>query len=480
MSSMESSLTQSGTSAIDSSAKGPVLVYLFSALKWLFIASIFGYLASWKTHNPDFLNGWSFLTVGRVQAVYTTAFVYGFGCNIAFGMGLWLISRLSGEKLRYTIALIIAAAVWNIALTVGLVGIFMGHLNAFEFLELPSYVKLPLLLSSIVVSVWGLLTFKNRKNADVFASEWYLLAAFLVFPWIQIVAQVMLFTKPAPGVMQGLVASWVASNLVWLWFGSIAVAGLYYLVPKLLGKQIVAYGLAKIGFIVLVFAGSWMGAAKLVGGPLPAWMITSGIAASLLMIIFFSITGINLFGTVWKNRSGICDNGTFLFVGFASLALILSGVGVLLASLRGFAEVTQFTIFLDAHRFLILYGVFSMTMFALIYYAFPKLLGREWTMDFMISTHFWIAFIGIILLVGPLAIGGWQQGAAMNDASVPFADIVRHTSYWMVSRSMAWIFLTIGHLCLILNVLATLRPECEAIVEELTRTDDPSAGGVES
>ena len=163
MSSMESNLTLSGTAAIDRSNKAPFLVYLFSALKWLFFASIFGYLASWKTHNPEFLNSWSFLTVGRVQAVYTAAFVYGFGCNIAFAVSLWLIARLSGTEIRFRLVLIIAAVFWNLALTVGVVGIFMGDLNPFEFLELPSYVGLPLFLSSLIVCVWGIACFKNRS-----------------------------------------------------------------------------------------------------------------------------------------------------------------------------------------------------------------------------------------------------------------------------------------------------------------------------
>jgi cytochrome c oxidase cbb3-type subunit 1 len=477
---MESSLNPSGTSAIDKSLKAPVLIYLLAGIKWLFLASIFGYLASWKSHNPEFLNGWSFLTVGRVQAVYTTVFVYGFGCNLAFGAGLWLIARLSGSEIRHNIVLIIAAVFWNIALTFGVVGIFMGDLQAFEFLELPSYVALPLFLSSLVVCVWGIICFKDRTNSEVYASQWFVLAAFLAFPWIQIVALIMLYMNPAPGVVQALVASWFAGNLIWLWFGAIAVAALYYLIPKILGTRLLAYSLAQFGFYVLVFAGTWTGAARLVGGPFPAWIVTAGIVASLLMLSFFVITGINFCGTVWQNRSRVFANGTALFAGFASLALLISGIGATLLSLRGVAEVSQFTILLDAHRFLILYGVFGMTMFAFVYHALPKIIDREWPMDFLISSHFWISFIGIVMLVIPLALGGWKQGVAMNDASIAFSEVVRTTSYWMVARSMAWIFLTLGHLAFILHLIVMFKPDCDHCLEELTRTEPETIGGVES
>lgn len=480
MTSTESSLHPTGTSAIDNSLKVPVFIFLLSGLKWLILASFLGYLTSWKSHNAELLNGWQMFTIGRMNAVYTSAFVYGFGCNTAFAAGLWLIARLSGTAIRHGLTLIIAAVFWNIALTVGIVGIFMGDLGVSEYLELPGYVSLPLFLSSLVVSVWGLLCFKDRTNPDVYASQWFLVAAFLVFPWIQIVAQVMLISNPVPGVVQALVANWFAGNLLWLWFGGIAAATLYYLIPKILGVRILAYSLAHFAFYVLVFAGTWTGVARLVGGPFPAWIITAGIVASLLMLIFFSITGINFVGTLWQNCARVWDNGVLLFTGFASLALLVSGIGATLLSLRGVAEVSQFTILLDAHQFLLFYGMFGMAMFAFIYHAVPKLLGREWPMKFLVSSHFWISFVGMTLVIVPLALGGWKQGGAMMDASIPFSEIVQKTSYFMVARSMGWIFLTLGHFALVLNVLSIFKPDCDRCLEELTRTETETAEGVKS
>ncbi|MCB1123181.1 MAG: cbb3-type cytochrome c oxidase subunit I [Verrucomicrobiae bacterium] len=474
----ETSLNSSGSSAIDDSLRAPVFVYLTAALKWLVFASIFGYIASWKSHNQEFLNGCVFLTVGRVQAVATAALIYGFGCNMAFMVGLWLMARLSGAPVSKNFYLIIAGIFWNVALTVGIVGIFMGDLRAFELLELPAYVGFPLILASLLISVWVILCVKDRSNPELYASQWFLIAAFLAFPWIQIVAHVMLTVKPAPGVIQALVASWFASNLLWLWFGAIATAVLYYVIPKVLGSTVKAYSLAKYGFIILVFVGTWTGAASLAGGPLPVWIPTVGIAASLVFLIFFVIAGINFLGTLCEGRSLIFDNPILLFAGFASLALVLAGFLLAFTSLRSVAEITQFTIFLDAHHFLIFYGVFSMSAFAFVYWALPKLLGREWPMDFLVSAHFWLAVIGIALTVIPMAIGGWKQGSAMLDGTIPVSEIVRTTSYFMLPRSMAWIFLTLGHGALILNVISIYRPDCESHLEELIRSDAEAGGGL--
>lgn len=480
MSATDTSLNPSGTSAVDQSLKAPVMIFLLSGAKWLVFATIFGYLAAWKSHNQDFLDSISILTTGRVQAAYTAIFVYGFACNLAFGVSIWLMARLSGSEVRAGLTLILAGAVWNIALTVGVVGILIGDLRAFEFLELPAYIAGPMALSSIVVSVWGIMLFTNRTNKDVYASQWFILAALFVFPWIQIVAKVTLSANPLHGVGQAISASWFAGNLTWLWFGSIAVAGLYYLIPKILGERLLSYSLASIGFFTLIFAGSWTGVARLVGGPVPAWIITSGIVASILMLIFFAITGINFVGTLRQHKDKAEDDVVLLFAKFAAYALLISGIGATLLSLRGIAEVTQHTVLLDAHRFLVLYGVFSMTAFGLVYYIVPKILDREWPMEFLVSSHFWISVIGIVLIVVPLAIGGWKQGAAMMDASVPFSDVVRKTSYFMAARSMGWIFLAIGHGAFILNLISILKPDCDSCIEELTRTETEPVGGVES
>lgn len=480
MVSTETSLRPSDSPAIDDSLRAPVFFFLTAALQWLVLASIVGYIASWKSHNQEFLNGWAFLTVGRVQAVATAALVYGFGCNIAFTLGLWLMARLSGTPVSKNLILVIAGVFWNVTLTVGVVGIFIGDLRAFELLELPAYVGFPLFLASLLISIWVLLCVKERRNPDLYVSQWFLIAAFLAFPWIQIVAHVMLTVNPAPGVMQSLVAGWFASNLLWLWFGAIATAVLYYLIPKVLGTAIKGYSLAKYGFIILVFVGSWAGAAWFVGGPFPAWIITVGVASTLVMLTFFVVTGINFLGTLCEKRSLVLDNPILLFTGFAALALLLAGFLTAFMSLRSVAEITQFTIFLDAHRFLIIYGVFSMSAFGFVYWALPGLLGRDWPMDFLISSHFWLAFIGILLTVVPLAIGGWKQGTALLDGSIPMSDVIRTTSYFMVSRSMAWIFLTLGHGALILNVISIYRPDCESCLEELARSDAEAEGGLHS
>jgi cytochrome c oxidase cbb3-type subunit 1 len=103
-----------------------------------------------------------------------------------------------------------------------------------------------------------------------------------------------------------------------------------------------------------------------------------------------------------------------------------------------------------------------MVMFGAIYYAMPRLTGREWSSPRLIRVHFWTTAIGVSLYWSGLTWGGWFQGRMMNDADIPFLDIVRYTVPFLWSRSLAGTLMTIGHLAfaflLLRIVLGARRP----------------------
>ena len=47
-----------------------------------------------------------------------------------------------------------------------------------------------------------------------------------------------------------------------------------------------------------------------------------------------------------------------------------------------------------------------MTMFGAIYHIVPQVTGMEWPCAKSVRRHYWLAAVGIILIVLPLAIGG--------------------------------------------------------------------------
>ena len=94
----------------------------------------------------------------------------------------------------------------------------------------------------------------------------------------------------------------------------------------------------------------------------------------------------------------------------------------------------------------------ALILFA-IYYMLPRVLRWEWPFPRLISWHFWLAAIGILIYFGPLTYGGWLQGKAMLDPSVPFIDSVTLTIPYLYWRSVGGSLMLASHLIFAFHVL---------------------------
>jgi len=440
-------------SAVDASTRWPVLLFLLSSLGWLLVATVLALITSLKAHTPEFLAGAAWLTYGRVSAASLNALVYGWSTNAGLAVAFWLMARLSRAPLRFGGVLVIAGGFWNLGLTLGLIGILAGDSTAAPWLEMPAYATPLLFVAYAMVGVWAVVTFRYRRLAQVYVSQWYLLAALFCFPWIYSIAQVMVVFDPARGTVQSLVNWWYVNNLVTLWFMPLGLAAAYYFIPKVLGKPIHSYYLSALGFWSLLIFGSWTGPNHLIGGPVPAWVISAGVAASMMMLIPVVVTAVNLHLTMVGSFHALRLSPTLRFVVFGGVNFTLVCLVGTAMSMRSVSEITHFTHFTEAHALQGMYGFFAMVMFGAFYYLLPRLLLKEWPSAVLIRVHFWAAALGSTLYWVALSIGGWIQGQEMNVATVPFLEVVQHTMPWLFAGSVAWIILAIGHLAFVINVL---------------------------
>jgi cytochrome c oxidase cbb3-type subunit 1 len=440
-------------SDIDASTKWPAVVFLLSSLAWLLVGTVFALIASIKLHTPEFLAGSEWLTFGRARSAHLNAVVYGWSTNIAFVVAFWLMARLSRTRLRHAGVLVVAACFWNLGVTIGVGGILAGDSTSIEWLEMPPYATPLLFVAYALVGAWAVITFRFRRTEHIYVSQLYLLAALFWFPWLYSIAQIMLVFEPARGTVQALVNWWFAHNVLGLWFTPIGLAAAYYFIPKVLGKPIHSYYLSVLGFWSLAIFYNWAGVHHLIGGPVPAWVISAGIAASLMMVIPVVVTAINHHLTMVGSFSVLRYSPTLRFVVFGAVNYTLVSLIGSTMAIRSVNETTHFTHFTVAHAHHGLYAFFTMVMFGAIYYILPRILLKEWPSAALIRTHFWAAAIGITVYWVGLSIGGWMQGLEMNRSSLAFIDIVQHTVPWLFVRSVAGILLTIGHVALAVNVV---------------------------
>ena len=430
---------------IDASTRLPVLMFYTSAIVWLLFGTLVSLVVSFKLHAPDLLGGISYLTWGRMHPASMNIMVFGWASMAGMGTAIWLMARLCRTVLRYPLLLVAGAGFWNLGVLLGVGAIFAGDATGYQWLEFPPYASIILFVAYSLIMSWAVLMFRFRRGEQIYITQWYLICAFLWFPWLYSAAQLMLFAVPVQGVMQAAVSWWFANNLLFLWLGAIALGTAYYMIPKVIGRPEYSYHLATIGFWTYALFSSWTGMQNLVDGPFPAWMITASIAATILTIIPVATVGLNHHMTMAGNFQLMKYSPTLRFTVFGAMSYTLfSAVGVLL-SLRSVARYVHFTEASTAYTQLGLYAFYSMIMFGSMYYIVPRLVGREWRYASLIKLHFWAAVYGIGLLTVMLLAGGLAQGSGLNDPSLDFAESTQLILPYLRARSLAGLLVTVAH-----------------------------------
>lgn len=439
---------------IDASTRAPVMFFYTTALTWLLAATFFGVIASIKMHAPEFLGGWSWLSYGRVWPAFTNTLVYGWGCPVAIGTSIWLMARLCRVVLRSSMPLIVGGIFWNIGISVGVLSILSGNMRPFELLEFSRSAAFLLFVAYCLVAVWGVLMFLKSRTENPYITTWYLLGAFFWFPWLYGSANIMIGSTH--GVMQAVIAAWYGQSLFGLFFTSVGLGTIYYLIPKVLGRPVYSYYLAALGFWTQALLGGWTGLTRLTGGPVPAWLPTVSIAATIMMLVPLIAVKINLVRTMSGRFEMIYHSPAIRFTIAGALAWSFFILAAILSALRTSDSFTHFTQFSAGQFQLLIYAFFSMVMFGAMYYIIPRLIGCEWLSVTLVRLHFWSATYGMGLIVLVLFIGGGAQGAAWLDPELSPALVVGYFQPYMIARTLGWMLITASHMIFFLHFLAML------------------------
>lgn len=426
---MSSLAASDKTSDVAASLRLPVLLFFGSAIFWLVVGASLACLGAWKLVTPALLDGLPFLTYGRVQPAADNALIYGWASQAGIGAGLWILSRLGRTALAYTKLLVTASFLWNMGVLTGVCGILAGLSGSFEGLEFPGFSAVILLVAYAFIGVWSLVLLRDRVSSGLFAAQWYLLAAFLWFPWVYATANIFLTWCPVQGSAQGPIAWWFGNSLIWLWLAPLALACAYYLIPTITGRPIRSYSSAALAFWGLALLGGWTGVRNLVGGPVPAWLVSAGVAASILLLIPVIIIGINLFGTL----AGHTKNAVLSFTIFG-LVCFATAAGINAASPL-FSIITHFTDFTTGQSTLVVYGFITMALFGAIHYIFPKMLGIA-PCACGTAWHFWLTTLSVATMVSALFLGGIVQGFALYDPGVIFIHSVEFAAPFRLLRAL--------------------------------------------
>lgn len=427
----------------DTSSREPVLAFLRWAIVWLVVGSLFGLTASLKLTFPDWLSSSAPLTFGRIRPLHLNLVIYGWGSMAAIAVALWMIPRLAKRPLVYPRVAVWGFRIWNVGLILGVLALAAGWTDGVEWLEFPWQIDALFVIGGGMAGVPIIATLVTSKVPHTYVSSWYLGAAFLWFPILFVVANV-------PGVHFGVehatVNWWFAHNVLGLWLTPIGLACAYYFIPKVLGRPIHSYALSMVGFWSLALFYSQVGTHHLIGGPVPTWLVTLAIVHSIMMVVPVVSVAINHHSTMIGRFGTLRHSPTLRFVVLGAMMYTLTSIEGSIEALRAVNRITHFTHFTVAHAHMGLYGFVSFALFGAIYFLLPRLIEREWPYPNLIRAHFWASFLGIVVYVVGLSIGGILQGLAMVDSQRGFLESMLVTIPWLHARTIGGTLMTIGHL----------------------------------
>ena len=439
---------------IDRSLRHPVMFFFTSGALWLLVAVILGFVSSYKTHSPDFLSHQGWATTGRLSLAHQNMLLYGWAFQAAFGAIIWLMARLCRKASKHSVLILIAGHVWNIAISLGLLGILLGGSTGITWMAFPRFVWPMLLISYVLITIWSVIQFQVREKGHIYVSQWYLLAAMIAFPWIFFSAHIFVFVLDGHPLMKAAVSEWFRSGMIFLFLAPVAISSAYYLAPKVTGRPVHSYHLALFGFWSLMVIAPWSGFQKLAGAPIPPFLPYVGAAATILFLIPALAVAVNILRTILQDESGAARNSPSLhFTLGGMVAMLILGVFGLFLNTSSALESTQFSLTGYGFDILAIYGFFSMCIFGLIYFVVPRVTRREWLSKRFIKSHFLLSLYGVAAVVLFSIIGGAFQGGAQNNSSAPWADAATFGKAYAVGITLSWFFIALANFIFLSHLL---------------------------
>ena len=185
-------------------------------------------------------------------------------------------------------------------------------------------------------------------------------------------------------------------------------------------KPIFGYRMMAFSLLAIVVLGFTVWAHHMFVSGMPAWIRVPMMVTTCIIALPTGIKVFSWLATLWKGVLHL-DTAMLFALGFLT-TFSLGGIsGIMLAMIPFDIHVSQ-TYFIVAHIHYVLYGGSLFTIFAGVYYWFPKMTGRMYD-DRLGKLHFWSTFIFFNLTFGPMHIIGLEgMPRRVADYAQKYAD----------------------------------------------------------
>lgn len=432
---------------------GLVKAHIYISILYVFIAVLAG-----LTYSLQFLDLYPFKAIewfspGRVRMVHTQAVAYAWLANVFFGIIYYMIPKLTNfrilsEKLGWVIFYC-----YNFLILATVALILGGHAQGLEWAETPVILD-PFIAVVVVLYVINAITpIVKARSKPFYVSVWYILAALIWTPLVYVMGN-FLPQYVFPGTSGAALSSMYIHDLVGLFVTPVGTAMIYYLLPVLMKKPIFSHALSLIGFWGLAFFYPLNSTHHYLYSPIPMWSQYAAIIASVGVHVVVYTVVFNVLATMASDWKQVLASVELKFLLAGIFCYLITCIQCAVQVTLSAQTIIHFTDWVVGHSHFVLFGVFSFFSFAWIYYLIPRILKSALYSESLKSWHFWLSFLGIVIMQFDLLSAGLVQGY-MWKSLAPFIDSVTASMpFWWV-RTLSGIMILVGTVMFIINIYMT-------------------------
>jgi cytochrome c oxidase cbb3-type subunit 1 len=451
---------------------GPVKLGTLLAVFWGIAGFTVGLWIALELAYPALNFDISYISFGRLRPLHTSAVIFAFGGNVLIATSFYVVQRTCRARLAGDLAPWFVVLGYNFFIVIAGTGYLLGITQSKEYAEPEWYADLWLTVVWVVYLLVFLGTLMRRKEPHIYVANWFYLAFIVTIAVLHLgnnaAVPVSIFSPKSyivwSGVQDAMVQWWYGHNAVGFFLTAGFLGIMYYFIPKRAERPIYSYRLSIIHFWALIFLYIWAGPHHLHYTALPDWTQTLGATFSIMLWMPSwggMINGLMTLSGAWdKLRTDPVLRMMVLSVAFYGMATF-EGPVMSVKEVNSLSHYTDWTI---GHVHSGALGWVGFVSFGAIYCLVPWLWNRPLYSLKLVSWHFWIATIGIVVYVSSMWVSGimqglmWRSYTNLGFLEYSFIETVQAMHPYYVIRALGGSLFLIGALLMAYNVWRTIYP----------------------
>ncbi|WP_313349517.1 cytochrome-c oxidase, cbb3-type subunit I [Paracoccus sp. (in: a-proteobacteria)] len=408
---------------------------------------------------------------GKLRPLHTSAVIFAFGGNALIATSFYVVQRTSAARLWGGNTAWFVFWGYQLFIVLAATGYILGATQSKEYAEPEWYVDWWLTIVWVAYLLVFLGTIMKRREPHIYVANWFYLSFIVTIAMLHIVNNLAIPVSPFgsksvqlfSGVQDAMTQWWYGHNAVGFFLTAGFLGMMYYFIPKQAERPVYSYKLSIIHFWALIFLYIWAGPHHLHYTALPDWAATLGMVFSIILWMPSwggMINGLMTLSGAWdKLRTDPIIRMMVVAVGFYGMATF-EGPMMSIKAVNSLSHYTDWTI---GHVHSGALGWNGMITFGALYYLVPRLWGRERLYSTgLVSWHFWLATIGLVLYAASMWVSGIMEGLMWREVDAQgflvnaFADTVAAKFPMNVVRALGGVLYLTGALIMCYNLWATV------------------------